>query len=134
MKTLDIHLIRYLNLFEKISKIRTKNCFVYNNTILFSVPSSLISKAIGEQGRNIKRMSELLDKKIKIVGMPYDAERFISEIVAPVKFKSLAIQGNEIVINAGRQSKAALIGRNKTRLEELNNITKEYFGKEVRIV
>ena len=40
----------------------------------------------------------------------------------------------EVIINAGRQSKAALIGRNKARINELNEIVKEYFNREVRII
>ena len=127
--------IRYLNLFERVTRVRTKNCFEYNNAIVFAVHPSLVSKAIGEQGRNIKQLNEILGKKIKVISLPcrnvYD---FISQVVDPIKFKSLDVQENEVIINAGRQSKAALIGRNKTRLEELNNVVKEYFNKEVKIV
>jgi len=135
MKTLDMRFIRYLNLFERVTRVRTKNCFEYNNAIVFAVHPSLVSKAIGEQGRNIKQLNEILGKKIKVISLPcrnvYD---FISQVVDPIKFKSLDVQENEVIINAGRQSKAALIGRNKTRLEELNNVVKEYFNKEVKIV
>lgn len=135
MKILDMRFIRYLNLFEQETRVRTKNCFEYNNTIIFAVPPQLVSKAIGEQGRNIKNMSETLGKKIKVVSLPYrGVGDFISRIVEPITFRSVEISGNEVIINAGRQSKAALIGRNKARLDELNNIIKEYFGKEVRII
>lgn len=124
-----------MNLFEQETRVRTKNCFEYNNTIIFAVPPQLVSKAIGEQGRNIKNMSETLGKKIKVVSLPYrGVGDFISRIVEPITFRSVEISGNEVIINAGRQSKAALIGRNKARLDELNNIIKEYFGKEVRII
>ena len=39
-----------------------------------------------------------------------------------------------LILTAGSQSKAALIGRNKRRLLELQRIAKDYFGKEFRIV
>ncbi len=127
--------IRYLNLFEQETRVRTKNCFEYNNTIIFAVPPHLVSRAIGKQGRNIKNMTEILGKKIKVISLPFNGiGEFLSRIVEPVTFKSIEISGNEVVINAGRQSKAALIGRNKARLDELNQIVKEYFGKEVRII
>ncbi len=127
--------IRYLNLFEKVTKIRTKNCFEYNNTIIFALHPSFISRAIGEGGKNVRELNEILGKKIKVISLPFNGiGNFISDIVAPVRFKSIGIAGNEIVINAGRQSKAALIGRDKIRLEEINNIAGEYFGKEVRII
>ena len=135
MKTLDMRFIRYLNLFEKITRVTTKNCFEYNNAIVFAVHPSLISRAIGEQGNNVKEMSEILGKKIKVISLPFRGiENFIADIVSPIKFKSIEISGKEIIINAGKQSKAALIGRNKIRLEELNNVAKEYFDKEIRII
>ncbi|MBU3913253.1 MAG: KH domain-containing protein, partial [Nanoarchaeota archaeon] len=133
MKTLDMRFIRYLNLFEKITRVRTKNCFEYNNAIVFAVHPSCISRAIGEQGNNIKEMSEILGKKIKVISLPMRGiERFIADIVSPVKFKSIEITEREIIINAGKQSKAALIGRNRIRLEELSNVAKEHFGKEIK--
>jgi len=135
MKTLDMRFIRYLNLFEKITRVTTKNCFEYNNAIVFAVHPSLISRAIGEQGNNVKEMSEILGKKIKVISLPFRGiENFIADIVSPIKFKAIEVIGNEIIINAGKQSKAALIGRNRIRLEELNNVAKEYFDKEIKII
>ncbi len=135
MKTLDMRFIRYLNLFEQETRVRTKNCFEYNNTIIFAVHPQLVSRAIGKQGNNIKKMTEILGKKIKVISLPFKGVgEFVSSIVEPVTFRSIEISGNEVIINAGRQSKAALIGRNKARLDELNQIIKEYFGKEVRII
>ncbi len=137
-KVLDMQFIRYLNLFEKITKIRTQHCFAYNSTIIFVVPPQQISKAIGEDGKNIKKLSEILGKKVKVISSPNgkkDIERFILAIIYPVKFKNLELQENKIIINAGRQSKAALIGRNKSRLHEMQKILNSYFGiKEIRII
>ena len=137
MKTLDMRFIRYLNLFEKISNVRTKDCFFYNNVVVFAVPYHLVSKAIGEEGKNVRALSNIIGKKVKVVSAPAGlekAEKFISDIVSPVRFKGIEINSSEIIINAGRQSKAALIGRNKTRLEEMQHIVKEYFDRNVRIV
>jgi len=129
--------IRYINLFEKISRVRTQHCFMHNSYIIFLVSPNLVSRAIGESGNNVKKLSKILGKKIKIIEIPRgieDAKRFISSIVAPAVFKDLEVKENEIIINAGSQSKAALIGRDKCRLCELKEIVKSYFGKEVRIV
>lgn len=137
IQTLDMKFIRYLNLFGKITGVRIKNCFFYNNYIVFAVPPILVSKVIGPQGSNIKKLAIILQRKIKIVALPAsieEAERFISDIVAPVEFKTLEITENEIIITAPRQSKASLIGRNKVRLEELKKIVEEFFGKKLRIV
>ena len=47
---------------------------------------------------------------------------------------NINISDNEIVLTAGSQSKAALIGRNKRRLLEMQKIISDYFAKDFRIV
>ena len=129
--------MRYINLFSKISGVSPKHCFMYNSTIIFSVPSVKLSKAIGENGKNIKKVSDILDKKVKVVMVPNglgDAEGFVSTIIYPAQMKSVEIKGNQFIINAGQQNKAMLIGRNKVRFEEMRRIIKDYFGKDLRIV
>lgn len=131
VKILNMQFIRYANLFEKVTQIRTNHCFEYNNMIVFAVPRAFVRKAIGIENSNLKRLSEILKKKIKIVAIPKgkeDIENFISVIVSPVKFKALNVKDNDVIINANTQSKASLIGRNKVRLNEMQNILEQYFG------
>lgn len=136
-QTIDMKFIRYLNLFEKTTGVRCKNCFFYNNFLIFSIPRGLISRAIGSEGKNVKKLANILNKRIKIVALPdnlEDTEKFISEIIKPVQFKTLEITQDEIIISASRQTKASLIGRNKVRLEELKKIIEDFFDKRLRLV
>jgi NusA-like KH domain protein len=135
--TINMQDMRYLNLFERMTNVRTRYCFKYNDFIVFCVPKHLVRTAIGEEGRNAKRMSEILRKRIKIIPVPegiYHIKQFIEDIISPVKFKDLNITENEIVLTAGSQSKAALIGRNKRRLLEMQKIMHDYFNKDFRII
>jgi len=129
--------LRYLNLFERITNIRTRYCFEYNNTIIFCIPGKLISKALGPNARNIRRISEILRKRVKIIFLPRnlsDARNFIGSIVSPVMFKDLEITPEEIILTAGSQSKAALIGRNRRRLLEMQKIVRNFFKRDFKIV
>ncbi|MBI2628671.1 KH domain-containing protein [Candidatus Pacearchaeota archaeon] len=137
IKTIDMRVMRYINLFSRISGITPKHCFIYNYTIIFSVPENKLAMAIGDNGKNIKKIGEILNRKVKVVLVPKDigdAEKFISTIIYPAQIKNVEINGNQLIINAGQQNKAMLIGRNKSRLEEIRKIIKDYFGKEVRII
>lgn len=136
VNTLDMQDLRYLNLFEKIMKVRTRFCLKYNGALVFCVPKPLVSKAIGEGGRNVKEMNYILGKRVRVVAVPQgtqDMEYFIRSIVNPVVFKDLEIKGDEVLLSAGA-SKAALIGRNKKRLQEMQKIVRGFFGKEFRII
>lgn len=136
VNTIDMQDMMYLNLFNQVTRVRTRFCFKYNETIFFCVPKQLVSRAIGEGGRNVKRVSEILNKKIRIIAAPEgisDARFFVQSIVNPVSFKSIDVKGEEIVISASTQSKAALIGRNKRRLLEMQKVIKDFFGKEFKV-
>jgi len=137
-RTLDMQFMRYLNLFSKVTKVKIQHCFSYNNGVIFVVPVEKVSRTIGENGKNVKRLSEILGKKVKIISAPngkQDIEKFIAAIVHPVKYKGIDINEDKVAISAGIQSKAALIGRDKRRLNEMKNILEEYFGiKELKII
>lgn len=129
--------MRYLNLFRKITGVSTKHVIKYNNMLIFCIPKQFLSKAIGKNARNLKKINSILGKRIKVIPTPkgvQHAQEFIEAIVSPVQFKDLEVKDKEIVLTAGRQSKAALIGRNKRRLHEMQEIVEDFFGKEFRIV
>ena len=67
VNTISMKDMRYLNLFDKITNVPTRFCFVYNETLIFCVPHPMLYKAIGEDGKNVKKMREILRKKIKII-------------------------------------------------------------------
>jgi transcription termination/antitermination protein NusA len=137
IKTIDMQVLRYINLFNKVSNVSPKHCFVYNTALIFTVPKNQVQKAIGDDSRNLKKVNEIIGKKIKVVAIPRDirdAESFIKVIISPVEINNVEVEGNVLIINAGSQSKAMLIGRNKKRLDEMKKIVKEYFGKELKII
>jgi len=130
---IDMQLMRYINLFGRTTGVSTTKVFHYNNQIIFAVPKAKVSVAIGKGACNVKRMSETLRKKIRVVVMPAvdDVEgikKFVADVVAPIEFVGVEMSGGSIVINAGRQSKAALIGRGRIREKELGDVLKDFFG------
>jgi len=135
--TIDMQDMRYLNLFGRITKISTRHVIKYNEMIIFCVPKSLISRALGDRGENLRKISGILGRRIKVIPIPNGVEHakeFIQAIVNPVEFKELEIKDDEIILTAGARSKAALLGRNKRRLTEMQKIIKDFFSKEFRII
>jgi len=137
IKTIDMQDMRYLSLFEKVTHIRTRFCFKYNETLMFCVEKSEIPMALGDRGSNLKRISDIVKKRVRVIAKPNgirDAKQFIQAIVSPVEFKDLEIKNNEIILTAGMQSKAALLGRNKRRLLEMQSIVKDFFEVDFKII
>ena len=127
-----------MNLFSKITKVQTRYCFTYNDTLIFAVPKPKIPQSLGKDNSNLKRISEILKRRIKVVPKPRgieDAKTFIQLLVSPVAFKEIEITDKEIIVTAGGvQTKAALLGRNKKRLEEMKTIVKSFFNLDYRVI
>lgn len=138
MTVIDMKTIRYINLLDKVSHVRTKKCFVHNNVLFFAVERRDVSRAIGPAASNVRKIQERIGIRVKIIkdtdGIE-DAKRFIEDIVSPIRPKQIEIKEATIIITAGsNQNKAALIGRNKRRFEELKKIVDDFFGTGLRIV
>ncbi len=144
-----MQLMRYINLFAKVTRIPTTKCFVYNNQIVFAVPKQQVSMAIGRGAVNVKKINNILGKKIRVVAMPptntpsehddknlnEEIGKFVEAVISPVEFNKIEIKENSAVINAGRQNKAALIGRGRQREKELSEVLKNFFKiTKLRIV
>jgi len=137
IKTIDMKDMRHLNLFEKITHVRTRFCFEYNDNIMFCVPRFKLAQALGRNGENLRKISDIVKKRIRIVVCPNsieDAKRFIESIISPASFKDIEITEQEIIISAGSvQNKATLFGRHKKRFIEMKRIINDFFDREYRV-
>jgi len=132
----DLELIKYRTLFENITGVMVKDCFLKNSsTIIFIVPENHVGLAIGKNGANVKNLENVLKKKLKIVEFSKDPIRFVKSLIAPLKPKDIYIENGVIhVVAASIADKAQLIGRESKNLKDINNIVKKYFNVEVKIV
>ena len=138
MAIIDMRTMRYINLLDKISHVRTSRCFIHNGAIFFAVNKKDVSRAIGPAAVNVKKIQETTGKKIRIIeeieGIK-NIKSFIEDIVSPVRIKSVEIVGNSVIITAGSsQTKASLIGRNRRREDELKRIIQDFFNLDMKIV
>jgi NusA-like KH domain protein len=130
---INMQSMRYMNIFSRITNISTKYAFDYNNSIVFGVPKSKMSLAIGKNAENVKKINLLIRKKIKIIAMPEKddykgIEKFILDIVSPIEVSNVSVDDNSATITANKMSKASLIGRDRAREKELLEILKNNFS------
>jgi len=137
MATIDMQSMRYINLLDNVSNVKTRKCFIYNNILFFAVPERFVSKAIGSSASNVKKLQEKIGRKIKVIKEPEGiggAQRFVEEVVG-INLKSLEVRDGVMTITGGsNQNKATLIGRNKRRFEELKKIIHDFFGTDLKVV
>ncbi len=140
MKTFDMQFIRYMNLFSKVTHVNPKHCFSYNNGLVFIVPKNTVQGLLGGNNENLRQLSDIFGKRIRIVAQPSgeaDMQKFIAVIVAPIQFDKAEIIKTEagdreiIITTSNRESKAMLIGRGRARETELKDILEQYFGVKI---
>ena len=66
MITLNQEVIGFINLFEKVTRAQVKDCFS-DDGLVFVVQPGQMGLAIGKKGVNIKKVSGLLKKKVKVI-------------------------------------------------------------------
>ena|SRR3989344_301597 len=131
IKTLNQESIQQINLFENITKARVKELFINNEQYIFIIEKGDMSKAIGKQGSNIRRISALLRKKIKVVEYDENALKFFNNLLYPLKIEDIKKTEKAIEVTSDTKTKALLIGRDRRNLKFYSKVLKEYFNTEL---
>lgn len=127
----NIRDIQNINFFEKITKIKVRSSFSYNNMIVFVIPRQSLRKFPKE------KLNYIINQigKFKIIAFPKDnSEReiddFFSNLIYPLAYKNIEIDktNQELNIYATPKAKPLLIGREKVRIKELSNIAEMFFN------
>lgn len=123
----DTNLIKLISLFETLTRSKVKDC-IESNILMFVVKRGEIGKAIGKKGSNIKRIENVLKRKIKIVEFNDDIEIFVKNLIAPIKVENITKEDDTIIISdANNQTKGRLKGRDSQNLKEYKKIVSRYF-------
>ena len=131
----DSNSIKFITLFESMTGAKVKDC-ILNEKVFFIIEENSMGKAIGRNGSNIKRIENILRKKIKLAEFSNDVLQFIKNIAYPVEINDIKNENGVITIQ-GRDTntKAMLIGRDRQNINHVIEIVKRYFDvKEIKVV
>ena len=73
----DIDLMKFISIFDKITKVHAKDCFKQGEKLVFIVKKGKAGMPVGKKGMNIKTLEKILKKKIKIVEHSEDLIEFV---------------------------------------------------------
>ena len=128
-------LMKLMTLFESMTGAKVKDC-IADERLMFIIEENEMGKAIGKNGANIKRMENMLKKKIKLVEFSNDVLQFVKNMIYPIEALEIKNEDGIVTIHGkDTGSKAMLIGRERQNLIHLNDIVKRYFDvKEIKVV
>ncbi len=131
----DGRLLQTMSLFEKITHAKLRDCIVDESQIVFVVMPNEMGKALGMNAVNVRKLSTLLKKRIRIVEYSDDCISFIKSLLYPVLVKDIVVEEGVVTIAASdAHSRGLLIGRNAMHLRANEAIVQRYFPvQELRV-
>ena len=122
----DMDTIRLLNLFENITNVPVKDCYVNGENVYFIVEEGKIGLAIGKGGISIKNVEKAIGKKIKVFEYSSNPVEFVKNLIPQSKEVSLINNGEtlEIQIKVDRSDKGYVIGREGEKIKIYKEILK----------
>jgi N utilization substance protein A len=106
--TIDNDTFRYLNAFGTLTGVSAIDCFDQSGEIIYIVEPGKIGVAVGKGGSNIKKVEEIVKKRIRLVEYSSDPITFIRNAVYPLKVPNIYIStksSGEKVLNMKSDAK-----------------------------
>ena len=127
--------IKTINLFESLTGAKAKDCLNENGKIIFLVEEGNVKRALGKNGSNIRRISNLLKKEAVIIAFSNDVCKFVSNLIYPNRADEIVLEGETVIVRVSDSvTKGRIYGRSRENLKRINQIVKNYFKiKEVMI-
>ena len=129
-----MELLQVMQVFERTVHTPLKDSVILDDTFFFIVPEGMVGKAVGKGGINVKKLSQKLNRKVKIVEYSQDLKKFITNILHPLKVDDITEQEGVVTLHsASRETKGLIIGRSAKNLNTLKRLVARYFQDIVDI-
>ena len=135
--TFDANSMKLMSMFESITLARVKDCFENKGQLVFVVEEGDIGKALGKKASNVKRIEDMLKKRIRIIEFSSEITKFVRNVIMPNKAEDITYTDGTITITpTDPKSRGFLIGRAAEILRNNEEIVKRYYSelKEIKIL
>ena len=85
------HEMKFIQLLQNMTGATVVDCFVDDETIMFTVKKGEVGLAVGKGGEKIKRFRSMTNKQVEIYEYMNEAEKFIKNALKPAKVKDIRI-------------------------------------------
>jgi len=126
MIVLDNETIRFLNLFENMTNVPVKDCYVNGDSVYFIVEEGKIGLAIGKGGSSIKNVENAIGKRVKVYEYSPNPVEFVKNLIPQSKEVSLINNGDsvEVQIRVDKSDRGFVIGREGEKIKVYKEILK----------
>ena len=116
--------IRLLTLFENMTNVPVRDCFMNKDIIFFIVEEGKIGLAIGKNGTSIKNVERVVGKKVKVFEYSSDPVKFIKKLIPQCKEVEINKLDKTIEIKVNKKDRGLVIGRGGEKIKVYKEILK----------
>jgi transcription termination/antitermination protein NusA len=131
----DINLMKFISFFENLTRSKVKDCIDSGSSLIYVVQKGEIGKAIGKNASNIKKVENMLKRKVRVIEFNEDVAKFVRNVLAPIKVEEVELVDSKVVIrDPNMKIKGMIIGRDASNLKKHKEIVSRYFPIEDIVV
>ncbi len=109
--TFDEQTIRYISLFQDVTKTTVVDCIETPDRIIFVVKEGEIGRAIGRKGEHVARLKRLFNRDVHVVEFSDKPEAFIANVFRNYDVRKIELEERNGITHATVTVDAAKKGR-----------------------
>jgi N utilization substance protein A len=109
--TLTEDTLRYISLFESITRTHVRDCMEAEDKLVFVVEPGEANRAVGKGGENVIRLKNTTGKNIQVIEYSDEPEAFIRNVFYNYNVQSVVIENRGNIIHATVTVDPAVKGR-----------------------
>ncbi len=127
--------MKYIALFQAITRTDVKDCFEQNNQIIFVVMENQLGKAVGKGASKVKLIQNKLNKQVRVIEYKSEVKSFIKSLLFPLRIRDITEQDGIIEVTPEDiKTRGLMIGRNAQNLRNTEKIVQRFFDvTEIKI-
>lgn len=128
MIKLDSDSMLLISIFEKRTNATVKDCIVNGHDVTIIVKEGDMGQAIGKKGTIINKIESELGKEIHVYEHSSNPEKFISNLLFPVKVEKVEVNGKSVKVYIDKAEKKRAIGKGGKKINHVRELVKRHFG------
>jgi N utilization substance protein A len=128
--------LKIMNMLEQFSGVTPKDFLMDEQRAIFVVPEGGMARCIGKGGIIVKKMENLLKRRVKYIEFSEQLPQFVKNVVAPLQVAEVTDEDGVVTMHAqDHQTRGLLIGRSAQNLRLSEMLVKRYFPavKELKV-
>ncbi|MDI6826044.1 MAG: NusA-like transcription termination signal-binding factor [Candidatus Aenigmarchaeota archaeon] len=124
--TFTTETIRLLTLFENVTNVPVRDCFINKDIIYYIVEEGKIGLAIGKNGSSIKNVEKAVGRRVKVFEYSSDPKKFVKNLIPQCKEVDMIDKDNKLTaeVKVNRNDRGFVIGRGGEKIKIYKEILK----------